>query len=917
MTYTNAKDLYRSPFPKSRFKGSSLPQYNNGGSPMSVQPTFLQKGDTFLASNAGKGISAGAGLAGELINQYGGDGAFAAGASGALKGASAGAQFGLIGAGVGALGGAAYGLLMREQELKKEEEAKEQKNQEDLAMNYQTSKAILSTYPTEGVADAGFLAAYGGLIKMDKGGVVQPKGDPYEYKYENGKFLTRKKGSSKWITTSGSAEKAIKEKVFKIKDTSPTDLGLGEAQDPRLQGTSASDNTNVPVNIQPASTQQASTTIVRPTPGGFDMSLISNNTLPSAENVNFKTQGAVEQGYVPKTAEELASGNSLTDSRLNNNNPSDATYVAPVQQDTRDYVAPTITPNQYDASREQVANQMNSQAVQDALSNIEEPAVSGLATKVLRKVLPPVLPFAGKQMIASSITRDSKFGMADAPQGVQNHLISSVINARKRSGKNKGGTQYIDYNEDVHNDIQNMDVKTIDALAGSYGANDLIAATTFGRVSYEYDPKTKEYKVYDNYDFSKLPSKSKKLYNKLREVAGNVGISDKDTKRNLIGTFKEEDYKDLAVENEYGKAKEVTEKLKDIAPILTKFSMGGPTDPPQAFDMSMLSNNPIKNFQPTPQETIGNPNAPVGYGDIVKGIVQGGQQTFTPENIAQAKQEARDFKTNVVDYAIENPLDAAQIGLGTTAIAAGQVPNPIVQAGGAFADVINGGISFGRSAYYGYKGKPAKAAMYAGFGAVDMTAGVPGVAGDMASIAKMKNLYNVSKGGHAAEALAHTGHAAHSIQHTAHEVAPFITGYKTQGAVKDIADNSNPEVNSSSSPTPPVAMNTVMNPVDTSWVGGPQYSYMPGQMAMGGKIPTQSADYLAEGGEVIQHAANDRPDTDQNGGIRQLNSNTSLFKGDSHSAPSQGIGVANDQEARIYSKRLYAPKDLVAKLKSL
>jgi len=156
MLYTNAKDLYRSSFPKSRFKGSSLPQYDNGGSPMSVQPTFLQSGNNFLASNTGKGISAGAGLAGELISQYGGDGAFAAGASGALKGASAGAQFGLIGAGVGAVGGAAYGLLMRQQELKKEEEAKEQKKQEDLAMNYQTSKAILSTYPTEGVADAGF-----------------------------------------------------------------------------------------------------------------------------------------------------------------------------------------------------------------------------------------------------------------------------------------------------------------------------------------------------------------------------------------------------------------------------------------------------------------------------------------------------------------------------------------------------------------------------------------------------------------------------------------------------------------------------------------------------------------------------------------------------------------------------------------
>ena len=86
---------------------------------------------------------------------------------------------------------------------------------------------------------------------------------------------------------------------------------------------------------------------------------------------------------------------------------------------------------------------------------------------------------------------------------------------------------------------------------------------------------------------------------------------------------------------------------------------------------------------------------------------------------------------------------------------------------------------------------------------------------------------------------------------------------------------------------------------------------------MGGKIPTQSADYLAEGGEIIQHAINDRPDTDMNGDAKQINSNTSKFVGDSHNAPSQGIGVANDQEARIYSKRLYAPQDLVAKLNKL
>ena len=349
---------------------------------------------------------------------------------------------------------------------------------------------------------------------------------------------------------------------------------------------------------------------------------------------------------------------------------------------------------------------------------------------------------------------------------------------------------------------------------------------------------------------------------------------------------------------------------------------GGDKNPP-AFDMSLLAGNSLPGATTmAPQQTIGgnaNATVPMGYSDIVRSATGGAQEVFSDQNVAQAKQDAKDFKTNVIDYAVENPADAAQIALGTAAIAAGKVPNPVVQTAGAAADILNGGISFGRSAYYGYKGKPAKAAMYAGFGAVDMAAGVPGVAGDMASIAKMKNLYNASRGGHAAEAIAHTGHAVHNVQHAAHEVAPLITGYKTAGATNDIVTGG-PKANSV---VPQTAVNTqnfmsYLTPgVDTSWAQPKQYDYNPSRLAMGGKIPTGSAHYLAEGGEVIQHAVNDRPDTDQNGDAKQLNSNTSLLKGDSHDAPSQGIGVANDQEARIYSNRLYAPKDLVAKLKSL
>lgn len=47
------------------------------------------------------------------------------------------------------------------------------------------------------------------------------KGDPYEYKEESGKYYTRKKGSPKWILTSGNIEKEIKGKIFSPDKSSP------------------------------------------------------------------------------------------------------------------------------------------------------------------------------------------------------------------------------------------------------------------------------------------------------------------------------------------------------------------------------------------------------------------------------------------------------------------------------------------------------------------------------------------------------------------------------------------------------------------------------------------------------------------------------------------------------------------------
>ena len=259
------------------------------------------------------------------------------------------------------------------------------------------------------------------------------------------------------------------------------------------------------------------------------------------------------------------------------------------------------------------------------------------------------------------------------------------------------------------------------------------------------------------------------------------GLYQRNKARNTIGAAEDEKTEEL---NRIG-ARMRAEGVKsreysgyDFGRTLAKH--GGPRIYQTAgFDMSMLANNPIKNVPIAPQETIGGNNAP-SYMDVVRGATKGGQEVFSPENRAQAVQDARDFKTNVIDYAAENPLDATQIALGTTALVANKIPTPVTQAISTGADATNAAISTYRSNKYRKAGDDAKANLYAGFAAVDGMAAMPGSAGELASMAKMKQLYNMSKP---------VRNVMHDVQHYAHELSPMITGYKTIQAGNQIADS--------------------------------------------------------------------------------------------------------------------------------
>lgn len=83
---------------------------------------------------------------------------------------------------------------------------------------------------------------------------------------------------------------------------------------------------------------------------------------------------------------------------------------------------------------------------------------------------------------------------------------------------------------------------------------------------------------------------------------------------------------------------------------------------------------------------------------------------------------------------------------------------------------------------------------------------------------------------------------------------------------------------------------------------------------MGG---TSAPQYMAEGGEMIQHQSNDVPKTDKNGNLNRMTATEAEIKGDKHSAKSGGVGMSDNKGARIYSDQLTADKELVAKLMKL
>lgn len=94
-------------------------------------------------------------------------------------------------------------------EYEQEEEVIQQPAQQPQTYSNQLPYDLLSTIPAE---DQALLF---GQQMFDEGGIVRPAGDPWEYKKDGDKYLTRKRGSDSWITATGLPEESIKATVFK------------------------------------------------------------------------------------------------------------------------------------------------------------------------------------------------------------------------------------------------------------------------------------------------------------------------------------------------------------------------------------------------------------------------------------------------------------------------------------------------------------------------------------------------------------------------------------------------------------------------------------------------------------------------------------------------------------------------------
>ena len=211
---------------------------------------------------------------------------------------------------------------------------------------------------------------------------------------------------------------------------------------------------------------------------------------------------------------------------------------------------------------------------------------SNLITKTIRAATEPFLPENAQQFIANAITGDDRYALKEGEENMRANLYDSINNARTRTGKIHGSTKYRDYSSgrDLSKDINSLNVSTENMLRGSAQSPEFKAATTWGRVTYTYDPERKGYDVYDNYDFSSTDSWENdgvnNLYGEIRDTANN---KQHEGKSNYIGFLSNDEFSETDRGKTYTEVKNTSDdfwsKLRDaknkVSEFLPEFQDGG------------------------------------------------------------------------------------------------------------------------------------------------------------------------------------------------------------------------------------------------------------------------------------------------------------------------------------------------------
>lgn len=191
------------------------------------------------------------------------------------------------------------------------------------------------------------------------------------------------------------------------------------------------------------------------------------------------------------------------------------------------------------------------------------PVQSSTRTDITRDALKNLIGYPAAQYVAATLFRDVNYGVQDAPIEQQIELYKSIVNADKRTKGNYFGTEYIDYSPEIDEKLQDLKGDLTTNVKESFTNPKFQAATTFGRVSVNYDKDTKTYYVYDQYDFSQTPE-AKEGYASFRSKIGNVasatGLGVQEGSK-LIGTFSKEEW-DLKVKDY--ESKDLTNKMAQI-----------------------------------------------------------------------------------------------------------------------------------------------------------------------------------------------------------------------------------------------------------------------------------------------------------------------------------------------------------------